>query len=153
MSDTTKFHVSLNVSNLERSTSFYSVLFDLPPAKNLKDYAKFEVDNPPLVLALNPNRRMPGGPINHFGIRLADSERLVEVQRRFEMSGISTVRQDGVECCYAKQTKFWVADPDGTLWELYVLEEDIDHRGSDGIPKSPALANATSSCCGEGSSC
>jgi hypothetical protein len=35
-----------------------------------------------------------------------------------------------VECCYARQTKFWVTDPDRTLWEVYTLDEDIDHRGA-----------------------
>jgi SAM-dependent methyltransferase len=28
------------------------------------------------------------------------------------------------------QTKFWVTDPDQNLWELYVLHEDLDHRGA-----------------------
>jgi hypothetical protein len=26
-------------------------------------------------------------------------------------------------------TKFWLHDPDGTLWEVYTLDEDIDHHG------------------------
>jgi hypothetical protein len=45
-----------------------------------------------------------------------------------------TEREEGVECCYARQTKFWVTDPDGTLWEIYVFEEDIDHRGAGHAP-------------------
>ncbi len=40
-------------------------------------------------------------------------------------------REEGVECCYAKQTKFWVHDPDNTLWEFYTLDDDeLDHRGA-----------------------
>ena len=39
-----------------------------------------------------------------------------------------TRREEGVECCYARQTKFWVLDPDRTLWEMYVLEGDIEQR-------------------------
>src|SRR5690606_3229636 len=38
--------------------------------------------------------------------------------------------EEGVECCYARQSKFRLHDPDGTLWEFYVLEEDIAHRGA-----------------------
>ena len=46
------------------------------------------------------------------------------------MAGIRlTTRREGVECCYARQTKFWVTDPDKTLWEMYTLDEDLDHRG------------------------
>ena len=29
------------------------------------------------------------------------------------------VREDGAECCYAVQTKMWVADPDGNRWEVF----------------------------------
>jgi hypothetical protein len=67
--------------------------------------------------------------LNHLGFRLADSAELVEWQRRLEMAGIATQREEGVECCYARQTKFWVRDPDNNLWEIYVLEEDIEYRG------------------------
>jgi SAM-dependent methyltransferase len=56
------------------------------------------------------------------------------VQRRLEESGMPTQRQEGVECCYARQTKFWVTDPDGNLWEVYTLHEDINHSGFDGPP-------------------
>jgi SAM-dependent methyltransferase len=68
---------------------------------------------------------------------MPDSARLVEVQRRLEEAGIATQRQEGVECCYARQTKFWVTDPDRNLWEIYTVEEDIDHSGFDG-PPAPA---------------
>jgi SAM-dependent methyltransferase len=54
----------------------------------------------------------------------------VAAQRRLETAGISTQREEGVECCYARQTKFWATDPDGTLWEIYVFEGDIEHRGA-----------------------
>src|SRR5580658_5640430 len=121
-----KFHVSLNVSNLTRAIEFYRVLFDRAPAKQHSDYAKFEVEEPPLVLSLIPSRPGPGGNLNHAGLRLRDSGQLVEIQQRLEAAGIQTKREEGVECCYSKQTKFWVTDPDRTLWELYVLHEDTD---------------------------
>lgn len=127
---TVRFHVSLNVSDLGRAVDFYRVLFGLEPAKRRADYAKFELAEPPLVLSLEPNRQAPGGSLNHLGFRLPDATSLVELQRRLEMAGIRTQRQEGVECCYARQTKFWVADPDRNLWELYLLEEDIEHRGA-----------------------
>src|SRR5262245_16557594 len=124
-----RFHLSLNVGDLERAVAFYRVLFDREPAKCYADYAKFELDDPPLVLSLEPMARPAGGPLNHLGFRMADSAALVVVQRRLEEAGIACRRQEGVECCYARQTKFWVADPDQTLWEIYTLDEDIDHRG------------------------
>jgi hypothetical protein len=48
-----------------------------------------------------------------------------------------------VECCYARQTKFWVTDPDRVLWEVYTLHEDIDHSGFDDPPApQPPAAEA-----------
>src|SRR5262245_54731468 len=104
----TKFHASLNASNLSRSVEFYRLLFGCEPAKQRKDYAKFEPPDLPLVLSLTPRHSSPGGNLNHFGIRLPDSAALVRVQHRLEVGGVKTMREEGVECCYARQTKFWV---------------------------------------------
>jgi catechol 2,3-dioxygenase-like lactoylglutathione lyase family enzyme len=125
-----RFHLSLNVSDLDRAVGFYRVLFGKEPAKHYADYAKFELDDPPLVLSLEPSARGTGGALNHLGFRMPDATALVAVQRRLEEAGLRTQREEGVECCYARQTKFWITDPDQTLWEVYTLEEDIDHRGA-----------------------
>jgi catechol 2,3-dioxygenase-like lactoylglutathione lyase family enzyme len=132
-----KFHLSLNVSDLDKSVRFLRLLFDVEPAKCRPDYAKFEPPHLPVVLSLEPRRGTSGaggvtgrGSLNHLGIRMGNSESLVDAQRRFELAGIRTQREEGVECCYARQTKFWVRDPDENLWEIYALEEDIEHRGA-----------------------
>src|SRR3984885_6005916 len=122
----TRFHISLNVSDLGRSIEFYQTLFNAPAAKRRVDYAKFELADPPLVLSLEPCAASSGGALNHVGFRLADAAALVELQRRLEVAGIGSIREEGVECCHARQTKFWLQDPDRTLWEFYVLESDIE---------------------------
>lgn len=124
-----RFHLSLNVSNLDRSVDFFRTLFGMEPAKLRPDYAKFEPDDPPLVLSLEPTPRPTGGPLNHLGFRMPDARSLVAMQERLERAGMRTKREEGVECCYARQTKFWAHDPDGTLWEVYTFDGDIDHRG------------------------
>lgn len=129
-----RFHLSLNVRDLERSIGFLRALLGCEPAKCRDDYAKFELSDPPLVLSLEPYTAQPGGSLNHLGFRVSSSADLVEVQRRLETVGISTLREEGVECCYAKQTKFWVHDPDGNMWEVYTLDEDIEHRGDGHLP-------------------
>ncbi len=123
-----RFHLSLNVSDLDRAVAFYRLLFNQEPAKRRPDYAKFELDDPPLVLSLEPTPRPVGGPLNHLGFRMPAAA-LVAMQERLERAGIRSQREEGVECCYARQTKFWVTDPDNTLWEIYTLEGDLDHRG------------------------
>src|SRR5262245_56518853 len=127
-----KFHISLNASDLGQSIAFYSALFGTEPAKVREDYAKFELAEPPLVLSLIPGG--VGGNVNHAGLRVRNSDELVDIQRRLETAGIVSQREEGVECCYARQTKFWVADPDRMLWEVYVFHKDIDERGDGAVP-------------------
>ena len=129
-----KFHLSINVSDLNRSVAFYRVLFGLEPAKHHADYAKFEVESPPTVFSLIPGRAGAGGSLNHVGLCLLDSEELVAIQMRLEQAGHKTLREDGVACCYSRQTKFWVRDPDGVLLELYVFHEDLDDHGDHHTP-------------------
>ena len=144
MAPAIRFHLSLNVADLSRSVAFYRTLFGTEPAKLRSDYAKFELDDPPLVLSLEPSAKGTGGALNHLGFRLPDVPSLVATQERLERAGVRSQREAGVECCYAKQTKFWVHDPDGTLWEMYVLEGDIDHRGSGQLPEKVLGTNGHS---------
>lgn len=136
-----KFHLSLNVSDLARSVDFYRVLFGKEPAKHHADYAKFEIESPPTVFSLVPGRAGGGGSLNHVGLCLLSSEELVAIQMRLEQAGHKTLREDGVACCYSRQTKFWVRDPNGVLLELYVFHEDIDDHGDGHAPEAdlPAL--------------
>lgn len=127
-----KFHISLTASNLDRSIAFYRALLGTEPAKVRDDYAKFELAEPPLVLSLIPGG--VGGNVDHAGLRVRTADELVDIQRRLEIAGIVTQREEGVECCYALQTKFWVADPDRMLWEVYLFHEDIDERGDATVP-------------------
>ena len=149
----TKFHASLNVSNLDRAVAFYRVLLGTEPAKVRSDYAKFDLAEPPLVLSLIPGQPKAGGHLNHVGLRVRTADELVDVQRRLEAAGMQTQREEGVECCYARQTKFWINDPDGALWEIYVFHEDIQEHGDAASPPriqaapapQPALAVAVAS--------
>src|SRR5262245_15796774 len=143
MSDPVRFHISLNVTDLNKSVAFFRTLFGTEPAKARPDYAKFEPADPPLVLSLEPAREVVrGGALNHLGLRLPDARSLVAMQERLERAGLRTKREEGVECCYARQTKFWAHDPDGNLWEVYTFDGDIDHRG-DGQAAEVVLADAS----------
>jgi len=124
------FHLSINVSDIDRTVAFFSQVFGTSPTKHRRDYAKFELLNPPLTLSFEPISPVDHGTMNHVGFKFSSTEELVEFQRRLESAGLQCEREEGVECCYAKQTKFWLHDPDGTLWEMYVLEGDIEHRGA-----------------------
>lgn len=130
-----KFHFGLNVADLERSVQFYTLFFGREPCKFLDDYAKFELREPPLVMSLLPNSQLRGGTLSHLGLRMPHMAALVDAQRRLEEGGVRTEREEGVECCYAKQTKFWVTDPDLNLWEVYVVAGDLEYHGIDLPPR------------------
>lgn len=136
-----KFHASLNVSSLERSIAFYRVLLGVEPSKVRSDYAKFELAEPALVLSLIPGTPRAGGVLNHVGLRVRTSAELVEIQQRAEAAGLATQREEGVECCHATQTKFWITDPDKTLWEIYIFHDDVD----EGASAEPSIAAAAMS--------
>ena len=124
-----KFHFSLWVADLSRTVAFYRVLFGQEPHKQYADYAKFELADPPLVLSFLPQPAPRGASLNHVGLRLPDEAGLAEVERRLELVGYRTVREDGVECCYALQTKVWASDPDGVTWEVYAFHRNVGHYG------------------------
>ena len=56
-------------------------------------------------------------------------EHLRDVQARLTAVGARIGVQDDVKCCYARQTKLWITDPDQTLWEVYVLHDDVPDWG------------------------
>ncbi|AMV20474.1 ArsI/CadI family heavy metal resistance metalloenzyme [Planctomyces sp. SH-PL14] len=123
---TTRFHFSLNVSDIETSVAFYRKLFNCPPAKHHGDYAKFELSEPPLVFSLVPNAPGSQGSLSHLGFPVSSTEEVQATAARLAAAGLSTTCQDGTVCGYARQDKVWVADPDSNYWEIYVVHEDVD---------------------------
>lgn len=118
----TKFHLSLNVSNLTRSVTFYRVLFGLEPAKLHDDYAKFELVDPPVVFSLVPQAALTGGALSKIGLRLADEMAVAELKQRVEAAGFATQVPPG--CCAGTLKKVYVADPDLNYWEIATGSDD-----------------------------
>jgi predicted lactoylglutathione lyase len=119
-----KAHLSLNVKNVESSAEFYQKLFSIEPSKVRQGYAKFDVQNPPLNLALNENIFTERGALSHLGIQVATTEDVLEVKKHWEEVGLVTKDEMQTNCCYALQDKTWVRDPDGNEWEVFVVLED-----------------------------
>lgn len=120
----TKFHISLNVQNLEAAVGFYARALGMMPTKHFPDYAKFEMDEPPVVLSLEPGRADGQSALNHIGIRVGKPEMLQELRAKVHAVGLEPQFLQGVECCYSRQTKICLNDPDNTLFEYYFLEAD-----------------------------
>jgi catechol 2,3-dioxygenase-like lactoylglutathione lyase family enzyme len=128
-------HLALTVSSVERSIPFYRALFGVEPVKVRPGYAKFEVTNPALNFTLNEGDRAGGlGAFNHGGIQVASTEDVHAASRRLTEAGLATVEEMNTTCCYARQDKIWVHDPDGTPWEVFAVldgnAEDVERAAS-----------------------
>jgi catechol 2,3-dioxygenase-like lactoylglutathione lyase family enzyme len=121
---TLKPHVSLNVRDVKKSVEFYQKLFGIEPSKVRAGYAKFDVLNPALNLALNESSYKERGALSHLGIQVAATEDVLKTKARWEEIGLSTRDEMQTNCCYALQDKTWVRDPDGNEWEVFVVLED-----------------------------
>ena len=121
-----KLHVSLDVKNIEESTRFYSILFDMKPTKLRPGYAKFDADFPAVNLALQEKGHCCLQGLSHMGIRVPSLEQVAATKARLEAAGYKTEDEMGSTCCSALQDKVWVEDPSGYRWEVYVFKGDIE---------------------------
>ncbi|MBS1813130.1 MAG: VOC family protein [Acidobacteria bacterium] len=147
-----KAHISINVSNVERSIEFYRKMLGIEPMKVRTGYAKFDVQNPPLNLAMN---EIPAGEgklsrLSHLGIQVASTEDVLAIKQRWEAAGLSTRDEMQTSCCYAIQDKTWVSDPDGNEWEVFVVLEDqlpeTQSAGCCGVDASQMVQLGSSVC-------
>ena len=120
-----KPHVSLNVTNIEASVSFYERAFGVSATKRRPGYAKFDLEEPNLNLTMQEAPRT-GVNASHFGIQVASTEDVAAAWARFSKAGLMTRTEDNTECCYALQDKVWIEDPDGNAWEVFVVKGDTE---------------------------
>ena len=128
-------HISLNVSDLDRSVDFYRRFFG-EPAKLKADYAKFVTRAPEIHLALEPGLAPatgagPGaaarpGALSHLGLRVGSADEVERWKSDLRGRGLAIETEERSECCYALQDKFWLTDPDGNRWEIYTVLRDVE---------------------------
>jgi catechol 2,3-dioxygenase-like lactoylglutathione lyase family enzyme len=122
-----KPHLAITVSDVDRATPFYRALLDTEPAKQRPGYVKFEPDDPGIVLTLIEGERGDGlGAFNHGGIKVSSTDVVLATRLRLKQAGLATFDEMDTECCYARQDKIWVTDPDGTPWEVFTVLEDVE---------------------------
>jgi catechol 2,3-dioxygenase-like lactoylglutathione lyase family enzyme len=136
------FHLSLDVPDLDEAVRFYRELFGTDPAKLEPGYAKFELTDPDVALALQEAAR-PG--LSHLGIRVETTEEVEASSARLRDEGLITFDERDTTCCYARQDKVWVTDPAGNRWEIYTVLDDVEGE--------PTSEGATTACCTPESAC
>jgi hypothetical protein len=61
----------------------------------------------------------------HLGLLVAETAAVNAIKQRLELEGLVLVDEMNTTCCYAKQDKFWVRDPDDVEWEVYAITDDM----------------------------
>lgn len=159
-----RFHVHLNVANLDASIRFYRELFAAEPTVRKSDYAKWMLDDPRINFAISCTGRAPG--LDHLGLQVDSSEALAALGQRLQAAGGTVIPEEGALCCYAHSDKAWTEDPQGTRWETFhTLGEATTYYQEGGVCATggsacvsapsdmPAKAEPATSCCAAQSRC
>ena len=142
-------HLALNVASVERSIPFYEALFGTTPEKVRPGYAKFSVAEPALNFTLNEGDRAGLGAFNHAGIQVASTDDVIAAKERLVAAGLAAFDEMDTTCCYARQDKIWVRDPDGTPWEVFATLADTEESGEGGLEaaeREPACGCGETGC-------
>ena len=150
-----RFHVHVNVQDLDQSIRFYSQLFGAEPSVLKPDYAKWMLDDPRVNFAISRRERAAG--VDHLGLQADDTAELEQIGARLKAADAVTLAESGTTCCYAQSDKYWSEDPQGLRWETFYT------HGTATTYYAPAqaaaccapqgeTAAAQSACCGPGAS-
>lgn len=143
-------HIGLAASNVDKTVAFYRALFGIEPSKVKPGYAKFEVETPALNLSINAASEVKEKDVAfHMGIEVEQRKDVDAWKERVEQGGIAiTLEEIGDTCCYAVQDKFWVADPDGHRWEIFMVHADAEvHTAKAQSAQEKDGASEEEACC------
>ena len=125
-----RMHVAVNVKDLEANLNFYKKFFGAEPTKVKENYAKFELQNPPLHFSMNVRPYEAKGVLNHVGFQVENTEAVEAWRSRLQEAGLATVDEMNTTCCYAVQDKIWIYDPEGNAWEIFYTKEDSEFESA-----------------------
>jgi len=121
-----RMHVSLYVSDINKSVEFYNQFFGQEPTKVKPDYAKYVLESPSLIISFVENKERVQSNFGHLGFQVESLEDLNIKLWQAKKKNLVAKEETGTNCCYAKQDKFWVNDPDGVQWEVYYFHADAE---------------------------
>lgn len=135
-----RMHVSLYVSNIDNTVNFYNSFFGVNAVKVKKGYAKYILETPSLIISFVENAERVQQNFGHLGFQVETIEDLNLKLWEAKKKNLVSKEETGTNCCYAKQDKFWVTDPDGVQWEVYYFHEDVEFN-------DPHYENAEATVC------
>jgi protein-tyrosine-phosphatase/catechol 2,3-dioxygenase-like lactoylglutathione lyase family enzyme len=128
-------HASVRVADLARSVRFYAWLLALPPKEWTHRYATFLLTEQRVnfVLVVSDGKELHHDTLYHVGIAVADRAAVIEAFHRAKAAGFSVEKPPRTTWRGTPLHELWLADPDGTLVEVYarLTEEELSSRPSD----------------------
>ncbi|MDF1734482.1 MAG: ArsI/CadI family heavy metal resistance metalloenzyme [Minwuia sp.] len=142
-----RLHVHIAVTDLDRSTDFYSTLFDVQPTVVKDDYVKWMLDDPAVNFAISSRAGRDG--LDHLGLQVDTDAEVEAIEARLAAAEERVAPQRDAACCYAKGNKSWSRDPAGVPWETFHTMQDIQFFGTDHQPLDDVEKQAQGgACCG-----
>ena len=132
-----RFHVHVNVTDLNQSIRFYSQLFGAEPSVLETDYAKWMLDDPRVNFAISQRERAAG--VDHLGLQAENPSELEQIGARLKAADAVRLAEVGTTCCYAESDKYWSEDPQGLRWESFYTH---------GAATSYFAPTSAAACCG-----
>jgi hypothetical protein len=138
-----RFHVHVNVEQLDNSIRFYSILFGAAPTVVKPDYAKWMLDDPRVNFAISQRGRQVG--VDHLGMQAEDDAELAAIGARLQAADAVALAEKATTCCYAHSDKFWAEDPQGVRWESFHTHGEATVYAGAPVDTDASEGN---SCCG-----
>ncbi len=118
-----RLQLAINVTDLDAAIEFYRDALGAELNKREPGYANLVLEEPALKLVLFETADVSDR-LNHLGFEAFEDEQVEAVAARLAGVGIENAVQPSETCCFARQNKVIVHDPDGTMWEWYRVLED-----------------------------
>ena len=124
-----EFHASVRVQNLAKSTRFYAWLLGTSPKEWTHRYSTFV--HPTLrmnfVLVVADGKELHHDTLYHLGIEVADKAAVIRAYQLAREAGLEVEKPPRTTWRGTPLHELWLADPDGTLVEIYARLTDDEH--------------------------
>jgi len=137
-----EFHASVRVADLARSTRFYAWLLGAEPKEWTHRYSTFV--HPSLrtnfVLVVSDGKELHHDTLYHLGIAVADKAAVIRAYQFAREAGIKVEKPPRTTWRGTPLHELWLADPDGTLVEVYarLTDDELAQKPADLEPTALA---------------
>src|SRR3954470_15505819 len=94
-----RMHVSLYVSDINKSVQFYSTFFGQEPVKVKPNYAKYVLEQPSLIISFVENKERVQANFGHLGFQVETPEELEHKLADAKLKNLLIKEEMDTNCC------------------------------------------------------